>query len=209
MSVKNNGIALAAAAAVGVTLGALGPVVESILNDAVVSDAKIVAFDKAGRSVMFVTVSVGGAPAQTRVVADSSGNVRLFGNAASAVAALKRAAPAAVATYTPFVAPATVGDPIKALIARHKGAKTEAMKANEALNKPQSGIAALIAAADALGWDTAAAGTPEKQEWDDLQLRLASVTEWKGKADAMVTDYTASLVAAGIDPVTYLPTTTP
>ena len=48
MSVKNNGIALAAAAAVGVTLGALGPVVESLLNDAVVSDAKIVAFDKAG-----------------------------------------------------------------------------------------------------------------------------------------------------------------
>ena len=81
------------------------------------------------------------------------------------------------------------------------------MKANESLNKPQTGIAALIAAADALGWDAAAAGTPEKQEWDDLQLRLASVTEWKGKADAMVTDYTASLVAAGIDPVTYLPTT--
>ena len=206
MSVKNNGIALAAAAAVGVTLGALGPVVESLLNDAVVSDAKIVAFDKAGRSVMFVGVSVGGGPVQTRVVADSSGNVRLFGNAASAVAALKRAAPAA-ATYTPFVAPATVGDPIKALISRHKAAKTEAMKANESLNKPQSGIAALIAAADALGWDTAAAGTPEKQEWDDLQLRLGSVTEWKGKADAMVTDYTASLVAAGIDPVTYLPTT--
>ena len=205
MSVKNNGIAIAAAVAVGVTLGALGPVVESLLNDAVVSNAKIVAFDKAGRSVMFVTVAVDGGAPQTRVVADSSGNVRVFGNAAAAVAALKRAAPAAVATYTPYVAPATVGDPIKALIAKHKAAKVEATKAAEALNKPQTGIVASIAAADALGWDEAAAGTPEKQEWDDLQSRKASVTEWKGKADALVTSYTASLVAAGIDPVTYLP----
>ena len=205
MSVKNNGIAIAAAVAVGVTLGALGPVVESLLNDAVVSNAKIVAFDKAGRSVMFVTVAVDGGAPQTRVVADSSGNVRVFGNAAAAVAALKRAAPAAVATYTPYVAPATVGDPIKALIAKHKAAKVEATKAAEALNKPQTGIVASIAAADALGWDEAAAGTPEKQEGDDLQSRKASVTEWKGKADALVTSYTASLVAAGIDPVTYLP----
>ena len=204
MSVKNNGIALAAAAAVGVTLGPLGPVVESLLNDAVVSDAKIVAFDKAGRSVMFVTVAVDGGAPQARVVADSSGNVRVFGNAAAAVAALKRAAPAAVATYTPYVAPATVGDPIKALIAKHKAAKVEATKAADALNKPQTGIAASIAAADALGWDEAANGTPEKQEWDDLQSRQASVTEWKAKADALVTSYTASLVAAGIDPVTYL-----
>ena len=97
MSVKNNGIALAAAAAVGVTLGALGPVVESLLNDAVVSDAKIVAFDKAGRSVMFVTVAVDGGAAQARVVADTSGNVRVFGNAAAAVAALKRAEPSEIA----------------------------------------------------------------------------------------------------------------
>lgn len=206
MSVKNNGIAATAAAAVGVTMGALGPVVESLLNDATVTGAKIVAFDKAGRSVMFVNVQVGEGTAQERPVADSAGNVRLFGNAASAVSALKRAAPAAVATYTPFVAPATVGDPIKALINRHKSAKTEAQKAGDAMNKAQTGIAALIAAADALDWDTAAIGTPERQEWDDLQKRSASVNEWKDKAEALVTQYTASLVAAGIDPVTYLPT---
>ena len=205
MSVKNNGIAAAAASAVGVTLGALGPVVESLLNDATVSDAKIVATDKNGRSVMFVSVSVDGGPVQVRPVADSSGNVRIFGNAAAAVTALKRAAPAAEATYTPFVAPSTVGDPIKALISKHKAAKTEAQKAADALNRPQTGITALIAAADALGWDEAAVGTPERQEWEDLQRRSATVTEWKAKAEALVTQYTASLVAAGIDPVTYLP----
>lgn len=203
MSTKNNAIMLAAAAAVGVAVGAAGPVVESLLNDVNVSDAQIVAFDKTGRVVMFVTVDTGSG-AQVRPVADSMGNVRLLGNAAAAVSSLKRAAPSATATYTPFVAVSAVGDPVKALIAKHKAAKVEATKAAEALNKPQTGIAASIAAADALGWDEAANGTPEKQEWDDLQSRQASVTEWKGKADALVTSYTASLVAAGIDPVTYL-----
>lgn len=203
MSTKNNAIMLAAAAAVGVAVGAAGPVVESLLNDVTVSDAKIVAFDKTGRVVMFVTVDTGSG-AQVRPVADSMGNVRLLGNAAAAVSSLKRAAPSATATYTPFVAVSAVGDPVKALIAKHKAAKTEAAKANAALNTAQTGIVSLVSAAAALGWDTAANGTPEAQEYADLLKRQASVTEWKDKADALVTQYTASLTAAGIDPVTYL-----
>lgn len=203
MSTKNNAIMAAAAAAVGVTVGTAGPVVESLLNDVNVSDAQIVAFDKTGRVVMFVTVDTGSG-AQVRPVADSMGNVRLLGNAAAAVSSLKRAAPSATATYTPFVAVSTVGDPVKALISKHKAAKTEAAKANAALNTAQTGIVSLVSAAASLGWDTAASGTPEAQEYADLLKRQASVTEWKAKADALVTQYTASLTAAGIDPVTYL-----
>lgn len=200
MSVKVNGVVEFAAVQSTTVYGK--PVVESLVNDLVVTNARVVEVDKGGHAILFVEVPNSGGGVEFRPVADSVGNAKQFASLASALGSVKRGAPNANVDVFPFIRAASVGDPIKTLISKHKAAKTEAAKAQQATDD----VAALVSAADALEWDQAAANSAEKVEWDDLQDRTASVSEWKTKVDALVTGYTANLVAANIDPVTYLHT---
>lgn len=204
MSLKNSAFVAGVAAALGlsVTAGA-SPVCESLLNDRNVTTFGVAEVDATGRAMVIVGLReiLNGEmqPEVFRPVCDSAGDVKLFSNATAALSAAKRAGVGDMAvSVVAFVKAGTVGDPVKALIAKHKAIKVEDSNAA----KGAATIAAKVSAAEALGWDTAA-GTPEADEYADLVLRDASVAEWKTYTAGRLVTLTASLVAAGIDPVTY------
>lgn len=196
MSRKNNAAlaALVALAASGQVIGA--PIVEGLVNDKVVTAWTVYETDAASGRAMLV-VTIGGV---NRPVADSGGNVRIFGNSQAAVQVAKRNGGGdAVSVYLSEKA-ATVGDPVKALIARHKSMKAEDTKAGTA----KTAIDASVSAAAALGWDVAV-GTPEALEYADLLARQTALGEWKTYTAATLGTLGDSLTAAGINPATYLP----
>ena len=137
-----------------------------------------------------------------RPVCDSRGDVRLFSGVDAASALSKRATLAAgtVVRFVKKTVVGVVGDPVKSLIAKHKSFKVEAF--NSATNS--TALAAKIAAAAALGWDTAV-GTPEGDEYGDLVARKVSIDEWKLVNDTQLAAMAAALTTAGISPITYLP----
>lgn len=194
MSRKNN------AALAAILLAASGPtiaatIVEGLVNDKTVTDAKVYENDaKTGRC--FLLVKIG---ADWRPVADSAGSVRLYANvqAATNVVARNGAVPVAV---TLKEKESSITDPVKMLIARHKSMKAEDTKAEAA----ETSIDGKVAAAAALGWDVAV-GTPEAAEYADLLARQVAVTEWHVYTVAQLAALAASLTTAGINPATYLP----
>lgn len=197
MSTKNNAMVSVAAAALGLTVAAnASAVCEGLLNDMEVSSFGAAEVDTSGRVLVLVTV--GGA---VRPVADSLGNVRLYvdGNAAIALAKRSNIAAGVEVKFVKMVKAGTVGDPIVALKSKYKKFKAEAV----ASLKQSQIIAAKIAAAAALGWDTAT-GTPEGNEYVDMVARQVSIAEWKTYNDNKVTALAASLTAAGIDPITVI-----
>lgn len=197
MSTKNNALVSVAAAALGLTVAAnASAVCEGLLNDLEVSSFGAAEVDTSGRVLVLVTV--GGA---VRPVADSLGNVRLYvdGNAAIALAKRSNIAAGVEVKFVKMVKAGTVGDPIVALKSKYKKFKAEAV----ASLKQSQTIAAKIAAAAALGWDTAT-GTPEGNEYVDMVARQVSIAEWKAYNDNKVTTLAASLTAAGIDPATVI-----
>ena len=206
MSLKNSAFVASVASALGYTVanGAL-PVCESLLNDRNVTTFGTAEVDATGRALVIVglTETVEGNPVETfRPVCDSAGDVKLFANTAAALSSAKRAGVGDLeVAVVAYVKQGTVGDPIKVLIAKHKAIKVE--DGNAA--KGTATISTKVAAAQALGWDTAV-GTPEAEEYADLVARAASVAEWKTYTASRLTALTDSLVAAGIDPVTYGPT---
>lgn len=200
MSVKANNFLASAAVALGLTLDATaGPVAEGLMNDYTVSTFGFAEVDSTGRVLAIVSIDVGDG-VKVRPVADSLGNVKLFSSADGAVALSKRTkmSSAVPVTYKRFVSQSgSVGDPVAALKSKYKASKVEEATAI----KQQAVIAQKIAAAEALGWDTAT-GTPEGDEYADLVKRAATVDEWLTKTSEKKTALAASLTAAGVDPLT-------
>lgn len=197
MSTKNNAFVAVAALALGLTVTAsAGPVCEGLLNDYPVDTFGAAEIDASGRVLVLVTVD-----GEVRPVADAMGNVRLYvdGNAAIALAKRSNIAAGVEIKFVKMAKQAAVGDPILALKSKYKKFKAEALVS---LKQGQS-IAAKIAAAAALGWDTAT-GTPEGAEYADMVARQVSIGEWKAYNDNKVTTLAASLTAAGIDPATVI-----
>ena len=199
MSTKNSLLVASAALALNFTVAAnASPICEGLLNDLSVTEFGAAEVDLSGRVMVLVTVNIGGVD-ESRPVADSLGNVKLFTDANAAMTLAKRSnlTPGLEVTFVKMVKAGTVGDPIAALKAKYKRFKAEAAMAL----KQVTTVAAKQSAAVALGWDTAA-GTPENAEFVDLQARTASVAEWRAFNDAQVVSLAASLTGAGIDPLT-------
>lgn len=199
MSIVNNSYIAAAAAALGLTVPAgASPIVEQLLNDVAVSAIDAAEVNDKGKCLVLVTT-----PDGVRPVADTSGNVKLFTDGAAVVALAKRSnLPGGQGvTIVKKAVNRPVGDPIAALKSQHKQASTEAASAA----KPAGTLEQQVSGATSLGWNTDPVGSATRAEYDDLLARQTSVAEWKAKCDARVTTLAAALVAAGIDPVTYLP----
>lgn len=168
------------------------------MNDLNVTAFGAAEVDSNGRVLAIVSI-LDGSTTTVRPVADSLGNVKLFGDMNAAMSAAKRAniTPGAIIKATKYVKAATIGDPLAALKAKYKRFKSE--KASS--EKQALLLAGKVSAAEALGWDNAV-GTPENAEYLDLSARVDSVDEWKAFNTAQVTALAAALTAAGVDPVT-------
>ena len=199
MSVFNNKYVPFAATRLGFDAANVGrPIVDALLNDVQVESCGVVEVTEKGKAIAII-VSEG----TIRAVADTGGNVRLYANADAAISmARKSNLPASSAVvYYRADKTATVGDPVSTLKTKHRAAKVEANSAKEA----SDALTKKVAAATSLGWGNAAAGSPEAIEFADLQARQQSVSEWALAAQARLDTLTQALIAAGIDPTTYMP----
>lgn len=197
MSVLKSAIAAAAALRVGLTVA--GGTVEALLNDkaATTIGMSIVETNERGNAVLFFTDATA-----SRVVCDSKGAVRVFGDAASAMGAVKRSKVGSAVTIEVFkFDPAvSVGSPVAALISAHKQSVKELATASAA----SSELGNFVTAAAAQGWNTQV-GTPQRAEYDNLVSRKAIVDTWVSDTDGRKDALATSLTAANINPVTYLP----
>lgn len=204
MSLKRNVLVEAAAEALGVVVeaGAV-PVCEALLNDKAVESFGIAEVDAAGRVLVVVGVKNEAGTVVNRPVCDAKGDVKVFGAADAAVNLAKKSklVPGVVVQFVKLEKVAAIGDPVAALKAKHKAYKNESVQSVKAVQS----LTGKINAAQGLGWNDAADGTPEKQEFDDLGVRYSSVVEWDGVVSRGLLAMTAALEAAGINPVTYLP----
>ena len=199
MSTKNNALVAVAAAALGmVVAGGASPICEGLINDLNVTAFGAAEVDSAGRVLAIVSI-LDGSTTTVRPVADSSGNVKLFGDMNAAMSAAKRAnvTPGAIIKVTKFVKAASIGDPLAALKAKYKRFKAEVVTSDKQVVM----LAGKVSAAEALGWDTAV-GTPENLEYVDLTNRADTVDEWKSYNVAQVAALAAALTAAGVNPAT-------
>ena len=200
MSTRINKTIPFALAALGLALTAgAAPVSEGLLNDYNVRNVRIAQVDDTGRCIMIVDVEGAAGVTDVRAVASSSGDVKLFADLAAAQALILRAkfAPGAVVTFVRKEKARSLGDPIATLKALYKSFKAEKMVGEKAAVK----IAASISAGTALGWHTAV-GTPEAVEFADYMAKQSTVSESVAFCAARVAALAASLVAAGIDPLT-------
>lgn len=196
MSLSKTKIAVAAALAATVSID--GKTVEQLLNDTVgVTAMRIVETDDKGSCVIFYNVGT-----VSKVVTDTKGDVRVYSDSSSALGAVKRAGVGSgvAVTVRKFDQVVSVGSPVKSLINAHKFSKREAVTAAENF----AAIGVQKSAAEAQNWNTQV-GTPQRAEYDDIAERSAIVNEWKTLTDTRLVALAASLTAAGISPVTYLP----
>lgn len=201
MSVKNKSFVAAAAALVGIpAVGA--QVVESALDQLVVNEMRIAEISDGSRQCIVFAGVVNGGVTTFRPVTDQSGNVRLYSDVTAAIALAKKADLGGGSVVYEKVEPVgNATNPTAALKAAHKQIKAEDAKADASKAK----LDADIVAAEAVGWNTAV-GTPYKATYDEMVLRRVAVVEWATATQTRLTALTAALVAANIDPVTYLPT---
>jgi leucyl aminopeptidase (aminopeptidase T) len=201
MSIKKSAVATAAALAAGMTVA--GSTVEQLLDNLQgITAMKIVETDAQGRAVLFYTTG-SGQTAVTKVVTDTKGDVRIYGDASSAMSAVKRAKVGSTVAVTvrKFDVSVSVGNPTQALIAAHKASVKEvanALASRTEINRSK-------VSAEAQDWNTQV-GTPERAEYDDIVTRLSIVDEWKAAMETRVTALATALTAAGISPTTYQPT---
>ena len=196
MSRKNNAALAALIVAAGTSQALGASIVEGLVNDKTVTAWTVYETDSlTGRAMLVATI--GGV---NRPVTDSAGDVRVYGSSQAAVQVAKRNGGGDSITVHMAEKATVVGDPVKALIARHKSMKSEDTKAGVS----KTAIDAKVSAAVALGWNTAV-GTPEADEYADLLARQTAVGEWSTYTAATLATLTASLTAAGINPTTYLP----
>lgn len=199
MSVVNNKYVPVALGLLQIPLDQLGPViVDALLNDVPIASFAVVEIDSKGRSI-----ALAHSEEKTRPVGDSSGNVRLFSSADTAITLGKRSnLPAgSPMAYIKAERATNIGDPVASLKTKHKAAKTEANNASNSLIK----LSQKQAAALSLGWGTAAAGSAELAEFEDIAARVAAVSEWSQTSSTRLQTLTDALIAASIDPVTYMP----
>lgn len=203
MSVVVNGYVPAVAAALGLTMGADLPIVESMLDNVTVVAIGAAEVGTRGKCVAIASVKDENDNTVNRVVCDQNGNAKMFSDGAAVVAMAKRSNLGAGQSVRIVKAARaqSVGDPIAALKNQHKSASREAASAA----KPHADLLNKITAAQAQGWNTDPAGSPTRIEYDDLIDRRDSVAEWKTLTTARVATLAAALTAAGVDPVTYLP----
>lgn len=199
MSTKTNTAVAFALAALGIaTVSAAGPVCEGLLNDKPITALYIAQVDDLGRCIM--VVNFGDSENEDyRVVANASGDVKLFGGLAAATGTIGRAqlVPGAEVVYQRKVKAGTIGDPLVSLKRSFKAFKAEKL----AGDMQAADIAAKILSAEALGWNTAT-GTLEAYEYADYLAKKKSVKEWVDFSTARIASLSASLTAAGVDPMT-------
>lgn len=207
MSIANNQLAATASQRIGASMYGQ-PIIESMLNDVAVEEVRAAEVTSKGKCIAFAFVNKGdGNPAIARPIASATGDVKLYPDAASVVRAARSSSlqDNGKITIAKMLPTATVGDPIAMLKARHKAAVKEAASSQAAL----TAINTKVAGAQSLGWDTAPAGSAEKNQFDDFTQRAAVIAEWNAANVARVTQYASALTTAGIDPATYLPLPTP
>lgn len=202
MSAKANAVL-----AVAIDRGGFGsvgaPVMEGLLNDIAVSEVNVVETDASGKAVMFVVTSNASGADVTRPVVNSSGDVRIFADAASAMSIARKSnlPDGGDVVVTKFAKVQTLGDPVASLKTAHKVAVTELALANKGLGV----LVPKIAAAQSLHWDTAPDGSAEKAEYADYMAKQVAMNEWKTILGSKVANLAQGLTSAGIDPATYLP----
>lgn len=197
MSVKNNAF-LAEFLVENPSLTIGDHLVDAQLNDVTVTGGIVFdLLDGSGRAMAMAEVG-----SDYRPITDTLGNVRIYKTGATAIAALRRLCMGNIQfTYKKKVKAGSAGDPIKALISKYKSCKAEEASAVEKTAE----IEAKVAGAEALEWDTAAAGTPENLEYLDLSNRSTVVNQWRVATQNRKTTLEAALTSAGIDLVTLQP----
>jgi hypothetical protein len=200
MSVKTWNAAIAAMQAENMQPSAA--VAEGSLNDRETrpDTATVIEVNPGGQAIIVIQDQGPNGETLNRPVAGTDGSVRLYSNAGTAIAAARRFGVQSV-TALIKAKTGTIGDPVKTLIAKHKAAVKEAAS----VTASKAALAAKIAGAVALHWDTAAEGTPEADEFADYQRRMQVLNEYDAAMAARVQALASSLTAAGIDPQTYMP----
>lgn len=202
MSVKTNGLKAVAAAALVLTLTAgAAPVAYGLINDYSIKAVGIAEVTDKGQCVVVITMA--GAlvtdPDVVRVIGTTSGDVRVFGDLAAAMAVVKNAKLTgnAVVTVKRREKTGSVGDPIATLKKRFLSFKKE----RDSAVVIKTELTAEKVAGEALGYQNEV-GTPERAYYDDLIVKISSVEEWRAFSDAQVVALAAALTAAGVDPLT-------
>ena len=200
MSTKINLLVPAAAAAVGVTTSAGNAIADSLLAITPVTALNCAELsDGSGKFIVFATVfDNDGITPIVRPVAGSDGNIKLYGNSTSAlrIAKVANLSAGAIVRIAPWARPTTVGDPLDSLKTRYVSA---CKRATYAVTK-KTIVADKIDNAVMFGWDVSSGAT--LTEYTDLIARLAVLGELEIKTLALVTDLSARLTIAGVDPMT-------
>lgn len=174
------------------------PVLETLLNDYKVSGLEVVQVNDSGRCIVMAYVQVAAEPVSLRPVANANGDIKLFADMGAVYPLIKRAklVGATVSFYRKDKA-VSIGDPVAMLKGLYKSFKAEKAVAD----KNKVFLQGRMLATQALGWDVAV-GTAERFEYDDFVQRLESVNEALAYCTSRIAALAASLLAAGVDPVT-------
>lgn len=192
MSTKINALIPAAAAAAGIPIPTISPVAEPLLATLAVTAIYCAEIqDASGKFMMFATIG-----ADTRAVAGTDGNVKLYANSLAALRAAKIANLAGKLEFSIYEKIPTVGDPLASLQTRYKQACAKGFSSIEKLDV----INQKITNAETFGWDASTGAT--LTEYNDLISRRDVVQQWRDTALTQIVDLAARLTSVGVDPVT-------
>ena len=192
MSTKINALIPAAAAAAGIPIPTISPVAEPLLSTLAVTAIYCAEIqDASGKFMMFATIG-----ADTRAVAGTDGNVKLYANSLAALRAAKIANLAGKLEFSIYEKIPTVGDPLASLQTRYKQACVKGFASIDKLKIVKD----KITNAETFGWDTSTGAT--RTEYNDLISRRDVVQQWHDAAQTQIVDLAARLTSVGVDPVT-------
>lgn len=192
MSTKINALIPAAAAAAGIPIPTISPVAEPLLATLAVTAIYCAEIqDASGKFMMFAAIG-----ADTRAVAGTDGNVKLYANSLAALRAAKIANLAGKLEFSIYEKIPTVGDPLASLQTRYKQACAKGFSSIEKLDV----INQKITNAETFGWDASTGAT--LTEYNDLISRRDVVQQWRDTALTQIVDLAARLTSVGVDPVT-------
>ena len=199
MSIKINALIPAAAAAAGIATPTAAPVAEPLLATLAITAIHCSEItDGSGKFLTFVKIGT-----DTRAVAGTDGNVKLYSNAAAALKFAKAANLNGSLNFVLYEKTAAVGDPLASLDARYKQACVKGFAAQS----KQQALHDKISIAKQFGWDVSTGAT--LAEYNDLVARVAVLTEWESEALALVDTLGERLRSVGVDPTTLGPRPTP
>ena len=195
MSIKINALIPAAAAAAGIPTPTASPIAESLLATVPVLEIHCSEIaDSGGKIMMFAKVG-----ADTRAVAGTDGNVKLYSTAIAALKAAKAADLRGPLQFALYEKPITVGDPLEGLKTRYK---SSCSKGWAAVNKYEQ-LRQKIDRARIFGWDEATG--PTRAEYNDLEARLLVLLEWRDTAISQVSGLETLLSDVDVDPASIVP----